>query len=338
MDSLDYSAIEPTMPDGPASADDIAWLQDRFERIVANVENFVQGKDGVVRLALTCLLAEGHVLLEDVPGVGKTVLAKVLAASCEASHARVQFTPDLLPADVTGTLIYDQSTGEFRFHRGPVFCNILLGDEINRASPKTQSALLEVMEERQVTVDGEPLTVPRPFMVIATQNPIELAGTYALPEAQVDRFMAKFAIGYPAHDAEVRVLKQRAAMQREDVVPAVVSVGDLARMGDVVRRIHAAPAVLEYVVTIVAATRTLPEVRLGVSPRGGVALIQASQAWAATHGRTFVTADDVKALAAPVLGHRLMLMPEAELQGTTGPDLISQVIAQVPVPATPVGV
>ena len=324
--------------DGPVTAADIAWLKDRFERIVSNVESVVQGKDAVVRLALTCLLAEGHILIEDVPGVGKTVMAKALAASCEASHARVQFTPDLLPADVTGTLVYDQGTAKFRFHRGPVFCNILLGDEINRASPKTQSALLEVMEERQVTVDGEPLVVPRPFMVIATQNPIELAGTYALPEAQVDRFMAKFSVGYPAHEAEVQVLRQRAARQREDVMPAVVTVMDLARMSEIVRGVHAAPAVLGYVVTIVSATRTLPEVRLGVSPRGGVALIQAAQSWAATHGRTFVTADDVKALAAPVLSHRLILSPEAELQGTNGPELISQVLAQVPVPASPVPV
>ncbi|MGB8384437.1 MAG: MoxR family ATPase [Dermatophilaceae bacterium] len=333
-----HAVHESSSAGAHATAQEIAWLQDRFERVVANVEDFVQGKDAVVRLALTCLLAEGHILIEDVPGVGKTVLAKVLSASCEASHARVQFTPDLLPADVTGTLVYDQGAGDFRFHPGPAFCNILLGDEINRASPKTQSALLEVMEERQITVDGDAKPVPRPLMVIATQNPIELSGTYALPEAQVDRFMAKFSVGYPSHDAEVRILNQRTREHREDDVPAVVTIADLSRMSQIVRRVFIAPAVAAYIVTLVSATRRLPEVRLGVSPRGGVALVQAAQAWAATHGRTFVTADDVKALAGPVLAHRLILMPEAELQGTTGQDLVAQVLAQVPVPAEPVGV
>ncbi|NLT53251.1 MAG: MoxR family ATPase [Actinomycetales bacterium] len=278
------------------------------------------------------MLAEGHLLVEDVPGVAKTTLAKAISASIDGTMRRIQFTPDLLPSDVTGVQIYDSGRREWVFHEGPVFANIVLGDEINRASPKTQSALLEVMEERQVTVDAVPYTVPRPFIVMATQNPIEHGGTYDLPEAQVDRFMVKMSVGYPAHEAEVRMLERRTRGERVDRVTPVLTTADLARMIEIVESVHLAPAVLSYVVTLVAATRRLPEVRLGVSPRGSIALAQAAQARAATSGRTFVTADDVKALAPYVLSHRLLLRPEAELQGVTAVSLVESTLAAVPVP------
>ena len=313
-------------------SNEIDWLADCYERLVANVQQIVHGKEAVVRLAVTCMLAEGHLLVEDVPGVAKTTLAKAISASIDGTMRRIQFTPDLLPSDVTGVQIYDSGRREWVFHEGPVFANIVLGDEINRASPKTQSALLEVMEERQVTVDAVPYTVPRPFIVMATQNPIEHGGTYDLPEAQVDRFMVKMSVGYPAHEAEVRMLERRTRGERVDRVTPVLTTADLARMIEIVESVHLAPAVLSYVVTLVAATRRLPEVRLGVSPRGSIALAQAAQARAATSGRTFVTADDVKALAPYVLSHRLLLRPEAELQGVTAVSLVESTLAAVPVP------
>lgn len=319
--------------EGDQLADDVGWLADLFERLVTNVQAVVRGKDAVVRLAATCMLAEGHLLIEDVPGVAKTTLAKALAASIDGTMRRIQFTPDLLPSDVTGVQIYDGARQAFVFHEGAVFANIVLGDEINRASPKTQSALLEVMEERQVTVDAIPYAVPRPFTVIATQNPVEHGGTYELPEAQVDRFMMRIGIGYPSHEAEVEVLDHRARGVRAEQLAPAMTTGDLQRMVEIAQRVHIAPSVRSYIVTLTSATRTMEQVRLGVSPRGSIALAQAAQARAATQRRAFVTADDVKALAPYVLGHRLLLRPEAELQGTTAQGLVDATLAAVPVPA-----
>jgi MoxR-like ATPase len=311
---------------------EIEWLSQRYEELVANVRTVVHGKDAVIRLAVTCMLAEGHLLIEDVPGVAKTTLAKALAASVDGTMRRIQFTPDLLPSDVTGVQIYDSGRREWEFHEGPVFANIVLGDEINRASPKTQAALLEVMEERQVTVDSVPYAVPRPFIVIATQNPVEQGGTYELPEAQIDRFMVKMSIGYPSHEAEIHMLERRTRGQDSEKITPVMTTADLSDMIEIVRGVHLAPAVLSYIVTLVAATRRLPEVRLGVSPRGSIALAQAAQARAATSGRDFVSVDDVKVLAPYVLGHRLLLRPEAELQQVTTVRLVESTLAAVPVP------
>jgi MoxR-like ATPase len=286
----------------------------------------------VVRTALVCLLAEGHLLIDDVPGVGKTSLAKAISQSVDGAMQRVQFTPDLLPSDVTGVQVYDPGRHEFVFHPGAVFANIVLGDEINRASPKTQSALLEVMAERQVTVDSVPYAVPRPFIVIATQNPVDHGGTYDLPEAQLDRFMCRTSVGYPDHEAEIEILTNGTRGLTTAELSPVMGTDDLVEMIKVVGEVHLSRAVLGYVVTVTAATRTLPEVRLGVSPRGSLALARAAQAHAATEGRAFVTPDDVKAMAEPVLGHRLLLRPEAELAGHTAAGLLATLLASVPVP------
>jgi MoxR-like ATPase len=301
-------------------------------RLAANVGHVIQGKRDVIDLALVCLLSEGHLLIEDVPGVGKTMLARCLAASIDGKLQRIQFTPDLLPSDITGVTIYNQAAGQFQFHPGPVFGNIVHGDEINRASPKTQAALLEVMEEQRVTVDGRPYAVPRPFMVVATQNPVDMDGTYPLPEAQLDRFLMKIAVGYPDHAAEVAVLVGGYAAAAVGTLPAVTTAQEVSVMIEVAGQVHVAPPLYDYLVQVTAATRNAPGVRLGASPRAGLALLRAVRARAAAAGRGYAVPDDVKALAVAVLAHRLVITPEAELAGRTGADVVREVLASVPVP------
>ncbi len=308
------------------------WFAAAFERIQQNVETFIRGKSGVVRLALICLTSEGHLLIDDIPGVGKTSMAKAIAASVHGSASRIQFTPDLLPTDVTGVQIYNSGTGGFEFHEGPIFANVVIADEINRASPKTQSSLLEVMEERQVTVDGITFRSPRPFIVMATQNPVEMDGTYNLPEAQIDRFMMRTGVGYPDHDSEVEVLISLTTGGSVSNVQAVVTIEDVARMIDIARRLTISRSIHDYVVSLTSATRKLDDVRLGVSPRGSIALVHAAQAYAASQGRPMVVTDDVKALAPYVLGHRMLLTADAELQGKSSAVLISQILDGMPVP------
>ncbi|WP_018634782.1 AAA family ATPase [Parafrankia elaeagni] len=309
-----------------------------FEDVVANIEQVIRGKRAAVELAVVCLFAEGHLLVEDVPGLGKTTLARCLAASVNAGCHRVQFTPDLLPADITGTNVFNQRTGEFRFRPGPVFANLVIGDEINRASPKTQSALLEVMEERHVTVDGTSYPVPLPYMVIATQNPVDMDGTYTLPEAQLDRFLLRLRIGYPTLDAELEILEGRQVGRRVEDLRPVMRAEDVVTHAERTLGVHVAPEMRRYIVRVVAATRTRHDVvRLGASPRGSVALLRAAQVRAASVGRTFVTPDDVQILAGPVLAHRLVLSPEAELRRVSAEDVVAEVLDSVPSPRRLVG-
>ena len=313
------------------------WFADIADRIVANVETVLLGKAYVVRLGLTAMLSEGHLLLEDVPGTGKTSLARALAESVRGTTQRVQFTPDLLPGDITGSTVYDQRSGEFTFHPGPVFATIVLADEINRASPKTQSALLEVMEEGYVTVDGIRHPVEAPFLVIATQNPIEQAGTYRLPEAQLDRFLIRTAIGYPDHGSTVRILSG-AASPRAAVLDAVVELETVRDMIDAARSVHVDPVISDYVARLVEATREHADVRLGASVRGALALVRCAKTFAALDGRHYVVPDDVKALAEPVLAHRLVLDPEAEFDGVTPSAVIAQVVLETAPPSDRVAV
>jgi len=308
------------------------WFSNHFNAVIGNVETIIRGKTDQIATALVCLFAEGHLLLEDVPGTGKTTLAKSIANSLQSTWRRIQFTPDLLPSDVTGGLIYDQSHGTFEFRPGPVFANVVLADEINRASPKTQAAMLEVMEERQVTVDGEGRPVPRPFVVIATQNPVEQEGTYRLPEAQLDRFLLRTAIGYPAHDAEVDAVRRvTSGASSEDLQP-VVSIDDAERMIAIARHVHVDDTIIDYAVRIVAATREIDHLRLGSSTRGALALIRASRALAVAQARPFVTVDDIKVLAPAALGHRLLLTPDAELRGVRTADLVEDLLDRVEPP------
>ena len=318
--------------DIPVRDDEADAFGRQFQAVIDNVEKVIRGKTEVIRLAFCCMLAEGHLLVEDVPGTGKTSLAKAMAESIAGSWNRIQFTPDLLPTDVTGVQIFNRQSGEFEFRPGAVFSNIVVGDEINRASPKTQSALLEVMAEYQVTVDGRTYPVPYPFMVIATQNPIELEGTYNLPEAQVDRFMMRLSVGYPDRDAELEIVDNIASRRKPVSLSPVVTTADIEMMSSVVERMFVSPAVRQYIVSVVRATRDVPQLRLAASPRGTIALTRAAQAFAAAEGRPFVTADDVKHLAPFVLGHRLHVAPEADLAGVTSAELLDRVMRSVPVP------
>jgi MoxR-like ATPase len=317
---------------GPLSDADAAKFQKYAARIADSVNGFMQGKAEVVNLALVCLLAEGHLLLEDVPGVGKTSLARCLASAMGTPWQRIQFTPDLLPGDVTGVSVFHQDSNTFVFHKGPVFTNIVLADEVNRASPRTQSALLEVMEERTVTVDGNPNRVPRPFMVMATQNPVEMDGTYPLPEAQIDRFLIKTDVGYPDHASEVRVLVAEHSGGGVADVAKVSSAGQVERLVAAARTVHVSPSILEYIASLVGYTRQMPELRLGSSPRGAIGLLRASRVAAALEGRTFVVPSDVQALAGPVLAHRLLVSPSHEAAGGTSNDAVREAVSAVPAP------
>ncbi|KAB2345296.1 MoxR family ATPase [Actinomadura rudentiformis] len=303
-----------------------------FAALAGNIERVIRGKRDKVELALICLLSEGHLLLEDVPGVGKTTLARAISASVEARWTRIQFTPDLLPSDITGVSIFNQGKNTFEFHPGPIFANLVVADEINRGSPKTQSALLEVMEERRVTVEGTPHPVPRPFMVIATQNPVDMDGTYPLPEAQLDRFLMRVTMGYPDHQSEVAVLAGAPTGAMLDTMPPIAGREDVGRMIEFATRLHVAAPLYDYVVRVVASTREHPELRLGASPRASLALLRAARVRAAAAGRSFIVPEDVKALAVPVIAHRLIVTPEAELRGRTGADVVGEVLANVPTP------
>ena len=301
------------------------------DRIRASIEQVIEGKPEAITMVLTVLLAEGHLLIEDVPGVGKTMLAKALSRSLDCSMQRIQFTPDLLPGDVTGVSIFNQETRHFEFRPGAVFANIVLGDEINRASPKTQSALLECMEEQQVTVDGETYSLTSPFMVIATQNPIDMEGTYPLPEAQRDRFMARLSMGYPSAVSEMQMLDVHAGNSPLEQLQPVADAETIAAMVQAVRTVHVAPPIRRYAVDLVAATRSSADLRLGASPRATLHLIRAAKASAALAGRDHVLPDDVQALAIPVLAHRLLVTPEATIARRTARDVVADLLLRIPV-------
>jgi MoxR-like ATPase len=307
---------------------------ERFRAIEQNVERVVQGKHREIRLALAALVAEGHVLIEDVPGVGKTMLAKAIARSIDCSFRRIQFTPDLLPTDITGVNVFNQERGDFEFKPGAIFANIVLGDEINRASPKTQSALLECMEERQITIDTVTYQLGVPFMVIATQNPIEHEGTYPLPEAQLDRFMMRLGIGYPSTDVEVDILATHGVRSTLPDIGPVADAMAVREMVEVARGVHVSPAVRAYIVDLVEATRNHPDVYLGASPRASIMLLRAARAMAAADERDYVIPDDVKALVSPVLSHRVIVTADAVMGGRSPETLLTELLAEVPVPVS----
>jgi MoxR-like ATPase len=311
---------------------DVAWFAERFAALQANVERFLVGKPEVVEQALVCLVAGGHVLIDDVPGVGKTSLAKAIAASVQATVNRIQFTADLLPSDVLGTSVWRPDSGTFEFRTGPVFANVVLADEINRASPRTQAALLEVMEERQVTAGGATRPLPEPFLVIATQNPTEPSGIYDLPDSQLDRFLMSLSIGYPAHGDEVDVVLSRLAGGTPEQLPAMTDVPTLRALGAVARTVHVSRALAGYAVGLCERTRGDRRLRLGASPRASLGLAAAARVRAATRGRAFAIADDVKAVAPAVLGHRLLRTPQAEADGVTAAVIVEQLLDAVPVP------
>ncbi|HEY2207156.1 MAG TPA: MoxR family ATPase [Pseudonocardia sp.] len=304
-------------------------------RITDNVQRVIAGKPEAVRIALVTLLSEGHLLVEDVPGVGKTSLAKALARSVDCAVSRIQFTPDLMPSDITGVSIYNRTSSEFEFRPGPVFANVVIGDEINRGSPKTQSALLECMEERQVTVDGMTYPLGNPFLVVATQNPVEMEGTYALPEAQRDRFTARISIGYPDAAAELAMVDEHAAQDPLTELSAVSDAQQVQAVLAAVRAVHVAPDLRRYAVEVVSTTRRMPEVRLGASPRATLHLVRAARAQAALAGRDYVVPDDIQAVAVAVLSHRLVLTPEAQSTRRTSADLVRTLLSRLPVPQGP---
>jgi MoxR-like ATPase len=310
----------------------VATFSELFASVVRNVERVIQGKSEVIELVVLCLVAEGHLLIEDRPGVGKTTLAKALATSLQSTFGRIQFTPDLLPSDVVGVTVFDRDTSTFNFRAGPVFNHIVLADEINRASPKTQSALLEAMAEQQVTVDGQTYPLSKPHIVIATQNPIEHEGTYPLPDSQLDRFLMRISMGYPSRDDEVAILDAHGQTDGLEELRPVVTTSQVEAMVVAARSVHVAPAIKEYLVDLAAASRRHPYVWVGLSPRATLALQRVVRARAAAAGRNFVTPDDVKALAEPVMAHRLMLTPDAQLQGMSSSRIVNDIVNQVPVP------
>ena len=303
-----------------------------FHAITDNVSHVIQGKEAEVRLAVIALLAEGHLLIEDVPGVGKTMLAKSMARSIDCSFRRIQFTPDLLPTDVTGVNVFNQEQGDFEFKPGAIFANIVLGDEINRASPKTQSALLESMEERQVTVDGETYHLGMPFMVVATQNPIEHEGTYPLPQAQMDRFMMRLSLGYPSPEMEAGILSTHGVSSALDEISPVMDARGISEMSIMAREVHVAGPIQHYIVQVADATRRHPDLYLGASPRASIMLLRAARAMAASEGRDYVVPDDVKALVMPVMAHRLVVASDAAMAGRTSVSILTEVLGDVPVP------
>lgn len=318
----------------PVKPDQLAWFGDRYQAIAENIERVIQGKRSTIELVVTSLVAEGHLLIEDVPGVGKTLLAKSLARSIDCSFQRIQFTPDLLPSDVTGVSVWNREEGTFTFRAGPVFANVLLGDEINRASPKTQAALLEAMEERQVTVDGETRVLDAPFIVIATQNPIEHEGTYPLPEAQLDRFMMRVTMGYPERVKELEMLQTHGEHSSFVDLKPVVHAEDVVRMASIAREIHVADVLRGYLIDLAEATRTHPDILLGASPRATLFLQRAARTVAVADGRDYASPDDVKTILTAVLNHRLILRPEAQMRGSTVEEVLTQIAGTVPVPGT----
>ena len=331
------SQAKPAQPAATSSMmsapqDDITEFHNQFTKLVDSISQVVVGKEQPIRQCATAMIVGGHILLEDNPGTGKTQMARGLANSIDMSFKRIQFTPDLLPSDVVGVTYYDQKNSEFEYREGPIFASVVLADEINRASPKTQSALLEVMEEQKVTVDGETHAVPQPFMVIATQNPIEQLGTYKLPEAQMDRFLIKTTIGYPSHDVSVSILKQVNVTDRASTVHAVLAGNDVLRMRAISETVHLDDAILEYIVRLVEATRHNERIQVGSSMRGALALTRCARVWAASNNRGYVVPDDVKQLAVAVLAHRITLTAEATFAGSTPELMIEQILGNVPAP------
>ena len=307
-------------------------IPDLAARLIGNVEKVIVGKRDVVELTAICLLCQGHLLIEDVPGVGKTMLAKALARSIGGLFKRIQFTPDMLPSDVTGTSIYNQKTGEFEFRAGPIFAQIVLADEINRATPKTQAALLEAMEERQVTVDGTTYDLHSPFLVLATQNPIEYEGTFPLPEAQLDRFLMRVSLGYPTLDEQMAILDAQQYAHPIETLQKVTDTAELVATQQQLKSVYADPLIKQYIVQLVEATRKHPDVYLGASPRGALTLFRTSQARAAVHARDYVIPDDVKGLVNATLGHRIILSPAARIKGITSADILDELLSTTPVP------